>query len=131
MLSRSGPKKIILYFVPLIVGAFLIIDGYTSIYSLTAIALAITGFFFVMFTSSANSAMQLNSSNEYLGRVMSVYSLVFAGSTPIGNLFAGSIAGRFNARIGFAACGAVIIALMIPIYIFLIKKSRRRPVPNP
>jgi MFS family permease len=131
MLSRSGPKKIILYFVPLIVGAFLIIDGYTSIYSLTALALAITGFFFVMFTSSANSAMQLNSSNEYLGRVMSVYSLVFAGSTPIGNLYAGLIADRFNARVGFAACGAAIIALMIPIYIYLIKKSRRKPVTNP
>jgi uncharacterized membrane protein YeaQ/YmgE (transglycosylase-associated protein family) len=73
-LSKSGPKKFILYIVPVIVGAFLIIVGYTNIYFLTAVTLALTGFFFVMFSSSANSAMQLNSSNEYLGRVMSVYA---------------------------------------------------------
>jgi MFS family permease len=125
-LSRSGPKKFILYIVPLIIGAFLIIDGYTSVYALTGIALAVTGFFFVMFTSSANSAMQLNSSGEYLGRVMSVYSLVFSGSTPIGNLYAGAIASRFNARVGFEACGAIIILLMVPIYIYLIRKSRKK-----
>ncbi len=123
-LSKSGPKKFILYIVPLIVGAFLIIDGYTNIYLLTGLSLAVTGFFFVMFSSSANSNMQLNSSNEYLGRVMSVYSLVFAGSTPIGNLYAGVITQHFNARIGFAACGGIIILLMIPIYLYLFKKSR-------
>jgi MFS family permease len=123
-LSKSGPKKFVLYIVPLIVGAFLIIVGYTNVYLLTAVALAITGFFFVMFSSSANSAMQLNTESEYRGRVMSVYSLVFAGSTPFGNLYAGAITDRFNARIGFAACGAIIIVLMVPIYIYLVKKSR-------
>jgi MFS family permease len=123
-LSKSGPKKFILYIVPVIVGAFLIIVGYTNIYFLTAVTLALTGFFFVMFSSSANSAMQLNSSNEYLGRVMSVYSLVFAGSTPLGSLYAGAITDRFNARIGFAACGAIIILLMIPIYVYLVKRNR-------
>lgn len=123
-LSKSGPKKFVLYIVPLIVGAFLIIVGYTNVYLLTAVALAITGFFFVMFSSSANSAMQLNTESEYRGRVMSVYSLVFAGSTPFGNLYAGFITEHFNARIGFAACGAIIIVLMVPIYIYLVKKSR-------
>jgi hypothetical protein len=44
--------------------------------------------------------------------------LVFAGSTPLGNLYAGLFSERFNARIGFAACGAIIILLMIPLYIY-------------
>ena len=117
-LSKSGPKKFVIYIVPLIVGALLIITGYTNIYLLTGISLAITGFFFIMFTSSANSTLQINSSNEYRGRVMSVYTLVFAGSTPFGNLYAGLFAEHFNARIGFAACGAIIILLMIPLFVY-------------
>lgn len=117
-LSKSGPKKFILYILPFIVGALMIITGFTSIYLMTGIFLAITGFFFISFTSSANSTLQINSSNEYRGRVMSVYTLVFAGSTPIGNLYAGLFSDRFNARIGFAACGAIIILLMLPLSIF-------------
>jgi MFS family permease len=117
-LSKSGPKKFILYILPFIVGGLLIITGYTNIYLMTGIFLAITGFFFISFTSSANSTLQINSSNEYRGRVMSVYTLVFAGSTPLGNLYAGLFADRFNARIGFAACGAIIILLMIPLFIY-------------
>lgn len=122
-LSKSGPKKAVLYFVPLLVAVSLIVVGLTKVYLLTGFALAATGFFFIMFSSSANSAMQLNSGYEFRGRVMSVYSLVFAGSTPLGNLFAGAIADRFGAKIGFIACGVVIILLMIPIYLYLIKKG--------
>lgn len=117
-LSKSGPKKFIIYIVPIIVGVLLIATGYTNIYLLTGIFLAITGFFFISFTSSANSTLQLNSRNEYRGRVMSVYTLVFAGSTPFGNLYAGLFAEHFNARIGFAACGGIIILLMIPLLIY-------------
>jgi len=117
-LSRSGPKKFVIYIVPLIVGALLIIVGFTNVYLMTGISLAITGFFFISFTSSANSILQLNSNNEYRNRVMSVYTLVFAGSTPFGNLYAGLFAEHFNARIGFAACGGIIILLMIPLFIY-------------
>jgi MFS family permease len=117
-LSKSGPKSFIIYIVPLIVGVSLIITGYTNIYLLTGILLAVTGFFFISFTSSANSTLQLNSSNEYRGRVMSVYTLVFSGSTPLGNLYAGLFAEHFNARIGFIACGGIIVLLMLPIFIF-------------
>lgn len=122
-LSKSGPKKFIIYIVPLVVGALLIATGYTNIYLLTGIFLAITGFFFISFTSSANSTLQLNSKNEYRGRVMSVYTLVFAGSTPFGNLYAGLFAEHFNARIGFAACGGIIIFLMIPLLIYIRKNQ--------
>lgn len=125
-ISRSGPKKIILYIVPLFVGAFLICTGFTNSLIICGIFLIITGFFFVSFSSNANSAMQLNTSNEYRGRVMSVYSLVFAGSTPIGSLYAGIITDRFNARIGFAACGGITILLMVLLYLFKLNKVNKK-----
>jgi predicted MFS family arabinose efflux permease len=121
--SKAGPQRYIIYIVPLIVGISLILTGYTNVFLVTGILLAITGFFFISFTSNANSTLQINSSNEYRGRVMSVYTLVFSGSTPIGNLYAGLFTQQFNARIGFIACGAIILLLMIPIYIY---KNRRR-----
>lgn len=119
ILSKSGPQKFVIYIVPLIVGIALIITGYTNSYLLTGILLSITGFFFIIFTSSANSTLQLNSSNEYRGRVMSIYTLVFSGTTPFGNLYAGLFAEHFNARVGFVACGAIIIMLMIPLFIYI------------
>lgn len=129
-LSRSGPKKFILFIVPLLVGVFLIVVGFTGAFWFTAAALAVTGFFFVSFSSSCNSSIQLNSENEYRGRVMSVYSLVFAGSTPLGSLYAGFMAQHFNARVGFGACGAIILVLMVPIYIYLYRKNRKLLLPG-
>ena len=126
MLSKSGPKKFVLYIVPLVTGIFLVIVGYTNAFVLTGLSLAVTGFFFVMFSSTANSALQLNTSSEYLGRVMSVYSLVFAGSTPLGNLYAGIITDHFGARIGFIACGVIVLVLMVPIYIYLMRWRRKQ-----
>ncbi len=117
--SRSEPKRVILRAVPVVVGLLLILIAFTDTFILTGLALAVTGFFFVMFSSSSNSALQLNTDNEHRGRVMSIYTLVFAGSTPIGNLYAGAITENFNARSGFILCGAAIIVLMIPILVLL------------
>ena len=126
-MSRSGPKKFILFGVPFIVGAALILTGYTSSYALTALFLVVTGFFFVSFSSNANSTMQLNTDDAYRGRVMSAYTLIFSGSTPIGNLYAGAFSEHFSARIGFAACGIIILVLMVPL---LYKIKARKPVLN-
>jgi len=127
-ISKAGPKKFILLFIPLFAALALTLTGFTSAYALTGIALGVTGFFFIIFSSNANSSLQMNTDKEHLGRVMSVYTLVFAGSTPLGNLYAGAITEEFGARVGVIACGAIIIVLMIPIYIYLQKiKKREKP----
>ena len=123
-LSNTGPKKFVLYAVPLIVGTSLALVGTTNVYFLTSLTLAITGFFFIAYNSSANSVMQLNTEDNYRGRVMSVYTLVNAGSTPIGNLFVGSMDNWFGARMGFIASGIVILVLMLPIYCYLARKKK-------
>ncbi|SHI65899.1 Predicted arabinose efflux permease, MFS family [Parasporobacterium paucivorans DSM 15970] len=124
--SKTGPNKLLVSAAPVVVGALLIITGYTHLFFVTGVLIGITGFFLIAFLSSVNSTLQINSSNEYRGRVMSIYTLVFAGSTPFGNLYAGWFADHFNPRIGFAACGSVIILLMIPVYLKKMKKSVRR-----
>ena len=122
-ISRSGPQKFILYGVPLIISVFLIATGLTSAYFLTGLCLAATGFSFVAYGSTANSTMQLNARDEYRGRVMSVYSLVFAGSTPLGNLYAGLFTDHFGPRAGFAACG---IAIALPFILLLLIYKKKK-----
>lgn len=111
--SKNGPQRKWLYALPWLVGVFLTLTGAATTYMLTAIGLALTGFFFVTFSSTANSTMQLTAANEYRGRVMSVYTLIFAGSTPLGNLFAGIVSEHLGARAGFYGCGLMIIVLMM------------------
>jgi hypothetical protein len=50
--------------------------------------------------------------------VISIYTLVFAGSTPLGNLYAGFFADRFGPRAGFLACGIMILVLYIGLWVF-------------
>lgn len=110
--SKGGPRSFVLKYLPVSAAVFLILTAFTGAYLLTGLCLALTGFSFVTFSSTANSTMQLNTDDEYRGRVMGAYSLVFAGSTPLGNLYAGVISDSFGPGWGFAACGLAILILM-------------------
>jgi MFS family permease len=120
--SKSGPNKFILKFAPPAVSTFLIITAFMDIYLLAGLSIAVTGFFFVAFSSTANSTMQLNTRDEYRGRVMSAYTLVFGGLVPIGNLYAGFFTENFGPRAGFVACGVIIAVL----FAFLHMKNSKR-----
>jgi MFS family permease len=109
--SKAGPRKKILRLVPFLIAGALIMTGYAPNYFLVGLGLALTGLCFIVFSSTANSTMQLNTANEYRGRVMSIYTLVFGGLTPAGNLYAGWIAEHYGPRLGFLACGLIIILL--------------------
>jgi MFS family permease len=111
IMSKSGPQKFILNIVPLFLAGLLIITGLTNVFILTGLGLAASGFCFVAFISSANSSLQLNAADEYRGRVISLYTLVFGGSVPIGSLYSGIISDYFGPRAGFIVCGCTIILL--------------------
>jgi MFS family permease len=123
--SKSGPKKLVIYAVPTFIGIFLVLNSFTINFLLAGFYIAVTGLFFNMFSSTINSTMQLNTGNEYRGRVMSVYTLVFSGSTPIGNLYAGVADDYIGARFGFAACGVIVLILLIPMYLYKLKGRNR------
>ena len=93
----------------------LIFTGISNLYYFTALSLAITGIFNMFFSTTANSMLQLNSRDDYRGRVMSVYSLVFAGFTPLGSLLSGSVAEKYGADTCFMLSGisAIILVLLL------------------
>ena len=58
------------------------------------------------FAAGVNSSMQLAASPDMRGRVMSLYSVVFLGSTPIGAPLVGWLAEVASPRAGLALGGA-------------------------
>ena len=72
---------------------------------LAGVLLALTGAATITFLSTANSTLQLASTTEMRGRVMSLYLLVFLGSTPIGGPIVGWVAETFDPRAGFLVGG--------------------------
>jgi len=74
--------------------AFAILLGAVAIstnYAISGALLIALGFAGILFSTSANTLLQLNVPDELRGRVMSLYMLLFAGSTPIGGLLIGTL----------------------------------------
>lgn len=116
--SKSGPNINILLRSSMIISLMLILISFTRTYYLTAILLVITGTFNILFNTTANSTLQITSKDEYRGRVMSIYSLVFAGASPIGNMFAGLTSHRFGANTAFFLSGIMTIILISLLKLF-------------
>jgi MFS family permease len=53
----------------------------------------------IIFMTSANTRLQLVVRGEMRGRVMGMYALLFVGTTPIGSLLVGTLAGKNGVRV--------------------------------
>lgn len=113
--SKKGPKKFHQNFGSVIISLLLIAIGLNTSYYLTAVLLMCIGFFVVSFNATNNSMLQMNAKDEFRGRVSSAYTLINAGSTPIGSLYAGTIADRFGGGMGFTACGLATLTLFLSV----------------
>jgi len=81
---------------------------------LSGLALVFAGFASIFFTSLGNTILQLTSSAEMRGRVMSFWSIAFLGSTTIGGPVVGWFAEVAGARWGLALGGiAALTAALI------------------
>lgn len=77
----------------------------SKIFWLSVALLTITGWGITSFLATANSFIQLSTPDNLRGRVISIYSLVFLGFTPIGNFLIGVVShslGTTNAVAGVA-----------------------------
>ena len=61
----------------------------------------------IVFASTANTSLQLTAPDELRGRVMSVYMLLIAGSTPIGGYLTGLMAEAFGVSAAIAINAAI------------------------
>jgi MFS family permease len=74
----------------------LLLVGLSPWLPLTLALLVLLGAASIVFSASANTRLQLTAPAELRGRVMSLYFLLFAGTTPIGGFLVGVLATRMG-----------------------------------
>jgi len=78
---------------------------------LCAALLVVTGVCFTLWTSNANTILQLGAPDHLRGRVVSLYLWAFAGLAPIGGLLAGWLTEIGGTRLSFTVAGAAGLAM--------------------
>jgi predicted MFS family arabinose efflux permease len=63
--------------------------------------------------NTINATVQANVSDALRGRVMALYVTLFAGSVPLGGLFAGGVAEAWGAPSGFIAGALLSIVIVV------------------
>ena len=77
---------------------------------LTGLALFGAGFGAISMAATANASIQTTTPAALRGRVMSVYTTVFAGSTPIGGLATGAVVAALGATGALEVAGSLAVA---------------------
>jgi MFS family permease len=106
---RTNATLAVLFAAAAGVGLGLILLGLTPWFIPFVLLLIAVGFISVTFNTLGNSSVQLASTPELRGRVMSLYMLVFMGGTPLGSLVVGWITEQWGAPIALMISGGVCV----------------------
>jgi len=116
--SKYGLQKSYLLYSSISAAVLFILTFFLRTYVACLILLVPIGFCNLVFLNTANALFQVNTPDEYRGRVMSVYAFINQGSHPLGNFFAGTGMQYFGGETGFLLCGAAMFTAMVPVYIW-------------
>ncbi len=91
-------------------GVFLAVAGWAPTFVLGLIAMVPVGYASMLFAITANSTLQRFTRADMRGRVMSLYTTIFLGSSAIGGPIAGWVAEVWGAPEALVASGGVAVA---------------------
>ena|SRR2546426_2522704 len=69
----------------------------------------LAGFGLILYVATTNTLIQITTEDRYRGRIMSLYTLMFVGTAPIGALVSGAIAQRFGAPVATSVSALVLL----------------------
>jgi MFS family permease len=108
--SRARPTRALLLWSVTIFGVTSLLAAVARSPLLAAIALVPVGFSSIAWMSTANSTVQLGSTAEMRGRVMSIYGLLFLGSAPLGAMLVGWLSERYGPSSSLLLAGVTSLA---------------------
>jgi MFS family permease len=94
-----------------VLGAALVVTALLPVYGVALVTLYAAGAGAIWMAANGNTLIQATVPDELRGRVMSVYTTVFAGSTPIGGLIAGALASSLGPAAAIGIGGAVTVVV--------------------
>ena len=102
---RAGERQILLG--GGVFSLLLIMVGLSHWFVVTLPLLVVLGFAAITFSATANTRLQLLTPGHLRGRIMSLYVLLFAGSTPIGAFLLGNTAEAIGVQKAIVLFGAI------------------------
>ena len=83
------------------------------------VLLTLLGLLSVAYSTSTNTTLQLASGEAYRGRILSLYSLLFMGTTPIGGAITGLLADTWGVQAAVALEGIVCLSAALVGFAYL------------
>jgi MFS family permease len=122
---RLSPRPIVLGAIAL--GLASIVVALSTSFALSLLAMVIVGAGAIGMAVTANTTIQLNVPDELRGRVMSLYTTVFAGSVPVGGLLMGWIASTWGVPTALLVGALLTLAVGLAAWTWLarIRRSER------
>jgi len=102
-------------------GALITTFALSSSLILSYVLLFLAGGMLLAVFTTISSLVQMITSDEMRGRVMSVYNVAFRGGTPFGSLIVGALVSKFSAP-KVIACNGVLLALL-GLYFLLVQRK--------
>jgi MFS family permease len=128
LIAFSGRQRRV--FIPagaILLGVGLVLGATIHVFLLAIPAMVIVGFGAIGMAATANTTIQLAVPDELRGRVISVYTTVFVGSTPVGGLIVGFIASRLGVDVSLAVGGFACVVAGCLGWVWL-RRIKARPV---
>jgi MFS family permease len=123
---RARPGMRLLLGTALAFGVLEVATGLMPAFWSFLVMLVPTGLALLMFTTTANAAIQLGADPAVRGRVMGLYMLVFLGGAPLGSPLVGWAAEQFGPRMSLIA-GGLVSALAAVAAALLLARARAMP----
>jgi MFS family permease len=102
------------------VGASIALLGLSHSLPISLLLMVGAGWGLIAMAATTNTMIQLTVPDELRGRVMSVYTTIFAGSSPVGGLFAGVLAATFGVAVALIVGGVLaVIAVLVATWLAL------------
>ncbi len=105
--SQRRTSERVLLGAGLIFSLLLIAVGFSSWLPLTLTLLVLMGATGIVYTATSNTSLQMTAPGPLRGRVLSLYFLLFAGTTPIGGYLVGLLSARFGVQPTIVLMGTI------------------------
>jgi MFS family permease len=128
-IAFGGTRPVAMLLGGLVLGVAEILIGVVGSYPIDLVLMFVAGSGAITMMATANTAIQMAVPDELRGRVMSVYTTVFAGTSPIGGLLLGALASNAGPAAAIAWGGVVSAAAAVIGLIWYRRLTRLRVAP--
>jgi predicted MFS family arabinose efflux permease len=107
VLGRTRPRLRVLIVAALVATTGTLAMAAVRNFHLAAAVLVVIGGAAILFMTTANTTLQITAPDAMRSRMMSLYTLVFAGVTPFGSVLMGTVAEHAGVPGAFATAGGL------------------------